>query len=454
MDFQHRPGGKTGSGGVASSSESNRDRRERLRQLALETIDINKDPYFMKNHLGSYECKLCLTLHNNEGSYLAHTQGKKHQTNLARRAAKEAKEAPAQPAPEKVKVEVKKFVKIGRPGYKVTKQRDSEMGQQSLLFQIDYPEIAEGIMPRHRFMSAYEQRIEPPDRRWQYLLMAAEPYETIAFKVPSREIDKAEGKFWTHWNRETKQFFLQFHFKMEKPPAPPSLPAGPPGVKRPPPPLMNGLPPRPPLPESLPPPPPGGLPLPPMPPTGPAPSGPPGPPQLTPWCIPPHLASIPSSWGPSPAPGVHPPAPGVHPPASGVHPPAPGVHPPAPGVHPPAPGVHPPAPGVHPPAPGVHPPAPGVHPPPSAGVHHQAPGVHPAAPAVHPQAPGVHPPAPGMHPQAPGVHPQPPGVHPAPGVHPQPPGVHPSNPGVHPPTPMPPMLRPPLPSEGPGNIPP
>lgn len=49
--------------------------------------------------------------------------------------------------------------------------------------QIDYPEIAEGIGPRHRFMSAYEQRIEPPDRRWQYLLLAAEPYETIAFKV-------------------------------------------------------------------------------------------------------------------------------------------------------------------------------------------------------------------------------------------------------------------------------
>nr|KAF6402410.1 splicing factor 3a subunit 2 [Rousettus aegyptiacus] len=410
MDFQHRPGGKTGSGGVASSSESNRDRRERLRQLALETIDINKDPYFMKNHLGSYECKLCLTLHNNEGSYLAHTQGKKHQTNLARRAAKEAKEAPAQPAPEKVKVEVKKFVKIGRPGYKVTKQRDTEMGQQSLLFQIDYPEIAEGIMPRHRFMSAYEQRIEPPDRRWQYLLMAAEPYETIAFKVPSREIDKAEGKFWTHWNRETKQFFLQFHFKMEKPPAPPSLPAGPPGVKRPPPPLMNGLPPRPPLPESLPPPPPGGLPLPPMPPSGPAPSGPPGPPQLPP------------------------PAPGVHPPTSGVHPPAPGVHPPAPVVHPPTSGVHPPAPGVHPPAPGVHPAAPGVHPPPSAGVHPQAPGVHPPAPAVHPQAPGVHPAAPGVHPAAP--------------------GIHPSNPGVHPPAPMPPMLRPPLPSDGPGSIPP
>ncbi|CAF1339980.1 unnamed protein product, partial [Rotaria sordida] len=46
MDFQHRTGGKTGSGGVASASESNRDRRERLRQLALETINLAKDPYF------------------------------------------------------------------------------------------------------------------------------------------------------------------------------------------------------------------------------------------------------------------------------------------------------------------------------------------------------------------------------------------------------------------------
>ncbi|KAH0625912.1 hypothetical protein JD844_034281 [Phrynosoma platyrhinos] len=253
MDFQHRPGGKTGSGGVASASENNRDRRERLRQLALETIDINK------------------------GSYLAHTQGKKHQTNLCNEASTSWQ------------YQAKRVLSFSTS---VTKQRDPETGQQSLLFQIDYPEIAESIMPRHRFMSAYEQRIEPPDRRWQYLLMAAEPYETIAFKVPSREIDKAEGKFWTHWNRETKQFFLQFHFKMEKPPAPQSIPAGPATVKRPPPPpLMNGLPPRPPLPESIPPPPPGGMAMPPMPPpTGPVPL-PPGPPQLP------------------PAPGVPPPAP-------------------------------------------------------------------------------------------------------------------------------------------------
>ncbi|KAI4365623.1 hypothetical protein MLD38_021589 [Melastoma candidum] len=75
-------GSKPGSGGAASAQDEAVNRRERLRRLALETIDLAKDPYFMRNHLGSYECKLCLTLHNNEGNYLAHTQGKSHQTNI------------------------------------------------------------------------------------------------------------------------------------------------------------------------------------------------------------------------------------------------------------------------------------------------------------------------------------------------------------------------------------
>jgi splicing factor 3A subunit 2 len=215
MDFQNRAGGKTGGGGVASFSDANADRRERLRQLALETIDLNKDPYFMRNHLGGYECKLCLTLHTNEGSYLAHTQGKKHQQNLARRAAKDASDQPYFPIPQHQKVETKKFVKIGRPGYKVTKERDPNTGQQALLFQIDYPEITPGVVPRHRVMSAYEQKVQQPDKAWQYLLFAAEPYETIAFKIPSREADKSEDKFWSYWNRETRQYFMQFAFRAD-----------------------------------------------------------------------------------------------------------------------------------------------------------------------------------------------------------------------------------------------
>ena len=58
MDFQNRAGGKTGSGGVASWSESNRDRRERLRQLALETIDLNKVNSTSESLLQSCICQL------------------------------------------------------------------------------------------------------------------------------------------------------------------------------------------------------------------------------------------------------------------------------------------------------------------------------------------------------------------------------------------------------------
>src|ERR1700722_10208684 len=92
MDYQNRAGSKFGGGGVASHSATNADRRERLRRLALETIDPDKDPWPFKNHYGKIVCRLCATEHQNDGSYLAHTQGHKHQINLACRASREQKE--------------------------------------------------------------------------------------------------------------------------------------------------------------------------------------------------------------------------------------------------------------------------------------------------------------------------------------------------------------------------
>ncbi|CAL5350896.1 unnamed protein product [Camellia sinensis] len=296
-------GSKPGSGGAASAQNEAIDRRERLRRLALETIDIAKDPYFMRNHLGSYECKLCLTLHNNEGNYLAHTQGKRHQTNLAKRAAREAKEAPALPQPHKRKVTLKKSVKIGRPGYRVTKQFDPETKQRSLLFQIEYPEIEDNTKPRHRFMSSFEQRVQSFDKRYQYLLFAAEPYEIISFKVPSTEIDKSTPKFFSHWDPDSKMFTLQLYFKPKPPeankgqptpaangttaPGVPPRPLPPPSQAPPPPPPPPqgppagppmGNPPRGPPPGSvLPPPPPMGNGPRPMPPGGNLPAPPPPP---------------------------------------------------------------------------------------------------------------------------------------------------------------------------------
>jgi splicing factor 3A subunit 2 len=161
-----------------------------------------------------------LTLHTSEGSYLAHTQGKKHQTNLARRAAKEAREnnlvVPAVGPAKPLIVPRRNMIKIGRPGYRVTKVRDPVTRQLGFLFQIQYPQIAEDVIPRHRFMGAYEQKIESPNNAYQYLVIAAEPYESISFKIQSTKVDETPGKFWTHWDQDLKQFSLQFFFKSER----------------------------------------------------------------------------------------------------------------------------------------------------------------------------------------------------------------------------------------------
>ena len=213
MDYSSRPGQKTGSGAPMSEQEMALDRRERLRRLALETIDLKNDPYLMKNHLGTYECKLCLTLHTNEGSYLAHTQAKKHQVNLARRAQKEASAGLTVTAPIVRKFEAPKYVKIGRPGYKVTKVQDPETLEKGLIFEVSYPNIAEGRSPHYRVMSAYEQKMEAPDTDRQYFLIGAEPYETICFKIPNREINRSPDRVFERWDPSARKYTVQIFFR-------------------------------------------------------------------------------------------------------------------------------------------------------------------------------------------------------------------------------------------------
>lgn len=231
MDYQNRAGSKFGGGGVASHSATNQDRRERLRKLALESIDLDKDPYFFRNHVGSFECRLCLTEHQNDGSYLAHTQGRKHQTNLARRAAREQKEGRQNIDPNTgLPVGVvgagfgalglgatrRNVVRIGRPGYRATKVRDPVTRQQGLLLQLQYPDIANGVAPKWQVMSAFSQRVEEPDRNFQYLLVAAEPYETIGFKIPARELDKREDRQFSFWDVDAREYWIQIMFMTER----------------------------------------------------------------------------------------------------------------------------------------------------------------------------------------------------------------------------------------------
>lgn len=65
-------------------------------------------------------------------------------------------------------------------------------------------------------MSAFEQKLEAPDKRFQFLLIAAEPYITIAFKVPNLEMDMGEGKHFEVWDAERKIYILTITFKDNK----------------------------------------------------------------------------------------------------------------------------------------------------------------------------------------------------------------------------------------------
>jgi splicing factor 3A subunit 2 len=117
-------------------------------------------------------------------------------------------------------------------------------------------------------MSAFEQRVETPDKKWQYLLFACDPYESVGFKIPNVEIDKGEGRFFSQWDPTTKKFTLQLYFREkdkndpshrdgpmqhQAPPPPPQRPPPPPQMGMPPPPMQyhqqhgppGGYPPRP-----------------------------------------------------------------------------------------------------------------------------------------------------------------------------------------------------------------
>lgn len=68
-------------------------------------------------------------------------------------------------------MQIKQFIKIGSPGYQVTKVKDPITGQLGLLFQVHYPKIASNVRPRHRFMSSFEQSVEAASREHQYLVV-------------------------------------------------------------------------------------------------------------------------------------------------------------------------------------------------------------------------------------------------------------------------------------------
>ena len=168
-------------------------RTNRINKLKLVEKDITDDQNLFKNQYGTFECRLCCTQHTTEAAYIAHTYGKTHKRNLERRrvvlARKEAmmggcRKGP-QPKPQGV---VNKKVKIGDPAYSIYKTKNPT-GSLTILFELTYDKIRKNTSPKCRIMSAFEQTVEtPPDSRYQFIVFAAQPYNTVAFKVPNNPI--------------------------------------------------------------------------------------------------------------------------------------------------------------------------------------------------------------------------------------------------------------------------
>lgn len=64
-----------------------------------------------------------------------------------------------------------RLVLMNNEGYKIVKIREPVSQRMGLLFTVSLPEIKPGEKPRRRFMSAFEQRREIPNKAFQYLVV-------------------------------------------------------------------------------------------------------------------------------------------------------------------------------------------------------------------------------------------------------------------------------------------
>lgn len=234
MDYSGRVNSKKGSGGVADAQETAVHTRNRIKELlATQVLDIDNDPYVFRNHLGLLECKLCLTTHISEASYISHLGGKKHLINLEKRRILDEKSGNRGVGKKEVisitNVAKRSWNSIGKPGYSVTKIRNPDNLQLGLLINVKYPKLTRE--PLFRFMNYYElsennqdlianfnRNLDFDGKKFQYLIIYGEPYDNICIIIPGNVIDKPtelemSDSYWWHWDSDIKQFYLQFLYK-------------------------------------------------------------------------------------------------------------------------------------------------------------------------------------------------------------------------------------------------
>lgn len=197
MDYSGRAGSKKGAGGMASAESEGIKRKDQVKRLKKEIIDARQDPYLSRSPNGKLTCKACNSVHPNEAAYFAHINSKRHRDNALRTQSTDSRLKPEQqPA------------YLPLPRHRVVKIRDPSTHAPGVALKIAYPDISTGIVPRFRFMNAFEQEIEKPRACDQYLVIVAEPYESVAIKLPARPIDTES--LISHFCVESGDYVLQF----------------------------------------------------------------------------------------------------------------------------------------------------------------------------------------------------------------------------------------------------
>lgn len=250
MDYQNRAGSKKGSGGIASSSQENLHRRKQVEDLLSggqevpysfqdaakeEDEHAKKNPYIYRNHAGRLVCKLCNTMHMSWSSVERHVSGKKHGLNVLRRGGSthmaqqseiSEEESLFQQKVEAVRSELRNLGIM--PHYQVSKVKAPNTGHLGLAMKVTYPPIEfrfdNDDKPCARVMTSFEIAEENDDDK-KYLVIAYEPYETIAVEIPNQEVVLDESSPTTefavddfnsrstYWDKDEKIFYVQLFFK-------------------------------------------------------------------------------------------------------------------------------------------------------------------------------------------------------------------------------------------------
>ncbi len=225
--------------------------------------------YYSKTSLGQVRCRLCDSLHRDDANFLVHVDGKRHATNLkliqlrqnqlreeqqvreaiAKQQAHDAHEAqlaqltngvvgPSAPAGAAGGAAARRAVAaaaaatVGLPSYSM---QVDELGgtrmHSRVTITVSFPLAggssgagAEGApsRPMHRWLSTYEQSMEARDEGKQYLVIACEPYQSLAIAFPSNvavaTADNSDARdiqrYHCRWEPVGKTFLLMFTVSM------------------------------------------------------------------------------------------------------------------------------------------------------------------------------------------------------------------------------------------------